>query len=65
MEVLDRTVKDDKFVTDILGFTVLGIVPKMTQKELNEMIQKKASTLLIKKLESEKVTESRRSRRRG
>ncbi len=34
LELLDRTVKDQKFVTDTLGFTLLGAVPEMTAKDL-------------------------------
>lgn len=34
LELLDRTVKDQKFVTDTLGFTLLGTVPEMTAKDL-------------------------------
>ncbi|MFV0557798.1 MAG: YveK family protein [Enterococcus sp.] len=34
LELLDRTVKDDKFVTESLEFTVLGIVPQMSEKEV-------------------------------
>ncbi|OTN75850.1 lipopolysaccharide biosynthesis protein [Enterococcus sp. 8G7_MSG3316] len=64
LELLDRTVKDDKFVTDNLGFTVLGTVPQMTQKELNATIQKKPATPLIKKPTNDKSAESRRSRSR-
>ncbi|MBE9900334.1 YveK family protein [Enterococcus casseliflavus] len=63
-ELLDRTVKDDKFVTDTLGFTVLGTVPQMTQKELNATISKKAAAPVMKKPTSDKSAESRRSRSR-
>ncbi len=34
LELLDRTVKDQKFVTDTLGFTLLGAVPEMTANDL-------------------------------
>lgn len=34
LELLDRTVKDTRFVTETAGFTVLGSVPKMTSKEI-------------------------------
>lgn len=44
LELLDRTVKDDKFVTENLGFTILGTVPQMSQKELNATIQKTNKT---------------------
>lgn len=40
LELLDRTVKDDKFVTESIGYTILGTVPQMSQKELNATIQK-------------------------
>lgn len=42
LELFDRTVKDDKFVTENLGFTVLGTIPQMSAKEL-------AATTLTKK----------------
>lgn len=64
LEILDRTVKDDKFVTESLGFTILGTVPQMSQKELTATIQKKPSVPLIKKPQGEKSLESRRSRSR-
>ncbi len=40
LELLDRTVKDNKFVTETLGFTILGTVPQMSAKEINATIQK-------------------------
>ncbi|MHC5247720.1 YveK family protein [Enterococcus sp. LJL90] len=43
-ELLDRTVKDDRFVSENLEFTVLGVVPNMAAKELNSSI-KKATTI--------------------
>ena len=64
LELLDRTVKDDKFVTETLGFTILGTVPQMSAKELNATIQKKPSVQIIKKNTSDKTAESRRSRTR-
>lgn len=64
LELLDRTVKDDKFVTETLGFTILGTVPQMSAKELNATIQKKTSVQIIKKNTSDKTAESRRSRTR-
>jgi len=64
LELLDRTVKDDKFVTETLGFTVLGTVPQMSPKELAATIQKKSSAPFIKKPQGDKAAESRRSRTR-
>ncbi|MCF1619979.1 Wzz/FepE/Etk N-terminal domain-containing protein [Tetragenococcus koreensis] len=43
-EVLDRTVKDSRYVTDTLGLTVLGNVPKMSQKEIEATTQKLRNT---------------------
>lgn len=64
LELLDRTVKDDKFITDSIGFTVLGTVPKMTSKELTATIQNNPNDQTIKKLKNDKSTESRRNRSR-
>lgn len=36
LELLDRTVKDSRFVAENLGFTILGSVPQMTDKELKK-----------------------------
>ena len=36
LELLDRTVKDSRFVVENLGFTILGSVPQMTDKELKK-----------------------------
>lgn len=38
LELFDKTIKDDSFVEDELGFTILGVVPNMTVKELNAKI---------------------------
>lgn len=62
MQLFDRTVKDNKFVTDTLGFTILGTVPQMTQKEINATTQKMPKKE-IKKLEKTE-TATRRSRSR-
>ncbi|MEQ7043587.1 YveK family protein [Enterococcus gallinarum] len=62
LELLDRTVKDDKFVTESIGYTILGTVPQMSQKELNATIQKKPTRPILKKPTNEKTPESRRSR---
>lgn len=34
-QLMDKTIKEDKFITDQLGFRILGTVPEMTAKELN------------------------------
>ena len=38
LELFDKTIKDDRFVAEELGFTVLGIVPNMSAKELNAKV---------------------------
>lgn len=62
MQLLDRTVKDSRFVTDNLEFTILGTVPQMTQKEINATTQKMPKKS-IKKMERDE-TATRRSRSR-
>lgn len=64
LELLDRTVKDNKYVTETLGFTILGTVPQMSAKEVNATIQKKPSIQMIEKNTGDKAAESRRSRTR-
>lgn len=40
LELLDKTVKDDKFITETLGYTILGTVPRMSTDEQNATISK-------------------------
>ncbi|HPJ00118.1 MAG TPA: Wzz/FepE/Etk N-terminal domain-containing protein [Enterococcus sp.] len=62
MQLLDRTVKDSRFVTDNLEFTILGTVPQMTQKEINATTQKMPKKA-TKKVENDE-TATRRSHSR-
>lgn len=63
VELLDKTIKDDKFVKETLGFSVLGTVPQMTAKELNaKVIQQNIPTASAKAPEA--MTQSRRDRAR-
>ncbi|WP_429952197.1 YveK family protein [Enterococcus sp. DIV0213j] len=64
MELLDRTVKDEKFVTETLGFPVLGTVPEMSAKELNAGIRKKGPAPVHSEAANEKNGPSRRNRSR-
>lgn len=49
VELLDKTVKDDKFIRDVLGYSVLGTVPEMTAKELSgQVIQKPVETANVR-----------------
>ena len=65
LELLDRTVKDNRFVTETLDFTILGTVPQMSAKEL-----KQATKLAVNKSaqsttnSSTTKEQSRRSRSR-
>lgn len=63
IELLDRTVKDQKFVTESIGFTILGTVPQMSQKELSATT-KKLPKKAVKELESKQEIQQRRSRSR-
>lgn len=63
-ELLDRTVKDEKYVTDTLGFPILGTVPEMSSKELNAGIPKKGPAPTQPKATNDKTAPSRRSRSR-
>ncbi|MEG0292972.1 YveK family protein [Enterococcus sp.] len=60
-ELLDRTVKDPKFVTDTLGLTILGTVPLMTAKEASALLPKKKNPIIAK--QSKPTTETPRRRR--
>lgn len=65
MQMLDRTVKDSKFVTDNLEFTILGTVPLMTQKEVNATTQKLPKRTIKPEKNLDKIeSETRRTRSR-
>lgn len=49
LELLDRTVKDSKVLTDEFGLTLLGNVPELTQKELNAKIRREPAPTINKK----------------
>lgn len=63
-EMLDKTVKDDRFIKDTLGLPILGVVPQMSAKELSAKIvpaQVAPSTVTEKRV-SEGTTRRSRSR---
>ena len=62
-EVLDKTVKDPKFISDNLGFPVLGTVPEMTAKELTAKVD--LSSVENKEKETKMESDSSRRSRRG
>lgn len=47
LELFDKTIKDDRFVAEELGFTVLGIVPNMSMKELNAKLVRTSPTQVV------------------
>lgn len=63
LELLDRTVKDSRFVAENLGFTILGSVPQMTDKELKKTTK---SIAAVQKQDNSttKQDKARRSRSR-
>ena len=60
-EIFDRTVKDSHYVSDELGLTVLGNIPKMSQKEIDATTQKLRKT---DKQGNSTISNERRSRTR-
>ena len=62
LELLDKTVKDERFVTEELSLPILGEVNEMTKKELENgrMFQ----TIPTETIETNEARESRRSRKR-
>jgi len=80
LELFDKTIKDDRFVEEELGFTILGVVPNMTAKELSAKVvrtapvssavdQRNINTAIPKNIPKEKAksdesTPARRSRPR-
>lgn len=63
LELLDRTVKDSKALTEEFGLTILGNVPAMTAKELNAKIQSPKSPRPVAKEENNSVDGHSRRRR--
>lgn len=65
LELLDRTVKDNRFVTETLDFTILGSVPHMSDKVLKQAT-KPAVTKPVQPTTTTATTkeQSRRSRSR-
>ena len=62
MQLLDRTVKDTRFVTEDLGFTILGTVPQMNQKEVNATTQKMPRKTAAKATSKKSTTRRSRSK---
>ncbi len=58
-ELLDRTVKDPRFVTENLELTILGTVPQMSAKEVNAKVTQK----IVKPATQKKTTDGEVNRR--
>ena len=58
-ELLDRTVKDPRFVTENLELTILGTVPQMSAKEVNAKVTQK----IVKPATQKKTTYGEVNRR--
>ena len=58
-ELLDRTVKDPRFVTENLELTILGTVPQMSAKEVNAKVTQK----IVKPAVQKKTTDGEVNRR--
>lgn len=66
-ELFDKTVKDNKFVSETLGMTILGTVPEMSEKELKSTIQKHSASSIVRRPSMATISEetdslNRRSR---
>ncbi|MDT2757478.1 Wzz/FepE/Etk N-terminal domain-containing protein [Enterococcus asini] len=64
LELLDRTVKDNRFVTETLDFTILGSVPQMSAKELKQTIKPTVAKPVQSTTTTTTAEQSRRSRSR-
>lgn len=64
----DTTIKDEEWISDNLGITILGAIPEMTNKELSVRIQQVDTDAAEEQMEQEKENnpeqEQRRQRRR-
>lgn len=56
-ELMDRTVKDSQFIVEELGFTILGTVPEVSDKDITNYI-KKAKNLATTQVISENTKTS-------
>lgn len=57
LELLDRTVKESRTLTDEFGLTILGNVPAMTQKELNAKLRREPISTINRKASNRKAAE--------
>lgn len=57
LELLDRTVKESRTLTDEFGLTILGNIPAMTQKELNAKLRREPIPTTNRKAANRKTAE--------
>lgn len=54
-ELMDRTVKDSQFIVEELGFTILGTVPEVSDKEIANYIKKAKNLAATSQSVSKKI----------
>lgn len=59
LELFDKTIKDDRFVENELGFTILGIVPNMTAKELQAKVVRTPVTTKLEVVSSQQIASAK------
>lgn len=70
MELLDTTIKDEKFITENIGYTILGSIPNMTEQQSNASYNQRAGAgnmnarITPDSQESTPTPDSRRARSR-
>lgn len=67
IEMFDRTIKDEYYITEMLHMTILGSVPQMTEQELRETVintqQKRSWSGKVSKNSSHTYDESKEERK--
>lgn len=61
-EIFDRTVKEEKYISEVLNLPILGMVPEMTSKDLNTNNHKIDQTTTQMNAKRAQARASRRNR---
>ena len=64
LELFDQTVKDEKYLSEVIGFPILGTVPEMTAKDFNRNDKNNNAPVTINDETGEQARASRRARSR-
>ncbi len=64
LELFDQTVKDEKYLSEVIGFPILGTVPEMTAKDFNRNDKNNNAPVTINDETGEQAKASRRARSR-